>query len=176
MTSSLWRAVSFLVLAVTASPPADAGELVPVQGAPAAPALELADPAGARHAVSGYRGRVVLVNFWASWCPPCLQEMPSLQRLARSLAGRPLEVLAVNVGEAPGRAREALRRLGYDGTLLLDPDQKAFADWGVKVLPSSFLVDAGGRVRFRALGALEWDGPGVVAAIEELMRETRPDD
>ena len=150
--------------------PLSTADLTAVPGTPPAPALELADAAGEKHKLSDQRGRVVLVNFWASWCPPCLQEMPSLQRLADAMTDRPLTIYAVNVGEAPGRAREALRRLGYTGTPLLDTDQLAFKAWGVKVLPSSFVIDPDGRVRFRVVGALEWDAPEIQEAIEALIR------
>jgi thiol-disulfide isomerase/thioredoxin len=102
-----------------------AGELEAVPGTPQAPTLALADPGGKFHALTDNRGRVVLVNFWASWCPPCLHEMPSLQRLAEATASWPFKVLAVNVGETPQRAEEALKRLGYKETLLLDRDQTA---------------------------------------------------
>ena len=151
--------------------PAFAGDLVRIPNAPLAPALEAADLAGQRQALSQYRGSVVLVNFWASWCPPCLREMPSLERLAESLAGRPFKVLAVNVGETPRRAEEAMRRIGYRGTLLLDPDQEIFDAWKARVLPISFLVACDGRLRYQALGPLEWDAPTVMDAVESLVRE-----
>ncbi len=151
--------------------PAFAGELERIPNAPPAPAIDVADLAGERHALSEYRGSVVLVNFWVSWCPPCLQEMPSLQRLAESMAGHPFKVLAVNVGETPRRAMEAMRRIGYKDTLLLDPDQRVFAAWGARVLPSSFLVGCDGRIRSQAVGPLEWDAPQVQDAVESLVRE-----
>jgi thiol-disulfide isomerase/thioredoxin len=158
-----------VILALMLSTSASAGEFQAITGAPPAPPLELADPSGNNHALGAHRGRVVLVNFWASWCSPCLQEMPSLQRLADAMANQPLTIFAVNVGETPGRAQEALRRLGYKETMLLDRDQRAFANWGVKVLPSSFLIDGEGRLRFKAVGALEWDAPEVEEAIEALV-------
>ncbi|MGB8146536.1 MAG: TlpA disulfide reductase family protein [Chromatiaceae bacterium] len=160
-----------MALLSTLSLPAFAGELVRILNAPPAPALEAADLAGQRRALSEYRGSVVLVNFWASWCPPCLREMPSLGRLAESLAERPFKVLAVNVGETPQRAAEAMRRIGYKGTLLLDPDQEIFDAWGARVLPSSFLVGCDGRLRSQAPGPLEWDAPRVLDAVESLVRE-----
>jgi len=158
-------------LALAVWSPLSAAELTAVPGTPPAPPLDLADAAGTRHSLSEQRGRVLLVNFWASWCPPCLQEMPSLQRLADAMADRPLTIYAVNVGEAPGRAKESLRRLGYRGTPLLDTDQAAFKAWGVRVLPSSFVVDREGRVRFKVVGALEWDAAEVQETIGALIDE-----
>jgi thiol-disulfide isomerase/thioredoxin len=159
-----------VILALTLSTSASAGEFQPITGAPPAPPLELADPSGNNHALGAQRGRVVLVNFWASWCSPCLQEMPSLQRLADTMADRPLTIFAVNVGEAPGRAQEALRRLGFRETLLLDSDQRTFAAWNAKVLPSTFLVGRDGRMRFRVIGALEWDDAEIRETVETLLR------
>jgi len=79
------------------------------------PALELADPDGHAHRLADYRGKVVLVNFWATWCAPCRAEMPSIERLRQAMQGRPFEVLAVNVGESGRVAREfelVERRIG----------------------------------------------------------------
>lgn len=161
----------YIWLTVAPSLPVVAAELATQPDAPPAPPLDLADAAGTRHSLSAQRGRVVLVNFWASWCPPCLQEMPSLQRLVDVMADRPLTIYAVNVGEAPGRAKETLRRLGYEGPVLLDVDQKAFETWGVTVLPTSFVVEREGRVRFKAVGALEWDAADVQETIGALIDE-----
>src|SRR5436190_12400034 len=75
------------------------------------PALELADPDGKVHRLADYRGKVVLVNFWATWCAPCRAEMPSIERLRRSLDGKPFVVLAVNVAESARVAREFTEKL-----------------------------------------------------------------
>ena len=165
------RAAKALALALAVWSPLSAAELAAVPDTPPAPTLDLADATGMRHSLSGQHGRVVLVNFWASWCPPCLQEMPSLQRLADAMADKPLTIFAVNVGESPGRAKEALRRLGYKGPVLLDADQQAFGTWGVTVLPTSFVIDREGRVRFRVVGALEWDAAEVQETIGALIDE-----
>jgi thiol-disulfide isomerase/thioredoxin len=145
------------------------GTLEPVPEAPPAPTLRLPEMDGTMHGLAEHAGTVMLVNFWASWCPPCLKEVPSLERLRARLSGRGFEVLAVNVGESPRRARITLDRLGYTGKLLLDREQAAFASWGVEVLPTSFVVGPAGRVRLRAVGDLEWDAEGVVQAIEALL-------
>lgn len=155
-----------LLAALGSVPGLAAAALEGVPGTPPAPALSAAAPD-----LTIPRGRVVLVNFWASWCPPCIQEMPSLDRLAGLMTGRPFRVLAVNVGESQGRAAEALRRIGYRGELVLDPDQAAFQAWGGRGLPTSFLVGCDGRLRYAALGPLEWDGPGTADTVSALTRE-----
>ena len=161
--------VLFTVLLLVRAPTLRAGTLEPIPDAPPAPALRLADPSGTVHDLSALADSVVLVNFWASWCPPCLTEMPSLDRLAERLADRGFRVLAVNVGEDPRRAQATLERLGYEGTLLLDRDQSAFASWGVKVLPTSFVIGSDGRPRLRVVGDLDWDDKDVNRVIEEMI-------
>jgi len=161
--------VLFTVLLLVRAPTLRAGTLEPIPDAPPAPALRLADPSGTVHDLSALADSVVLVNFWASWCPPCLTEMPSLDRLAGRLADRGFRVLAVNVGEDPRRAQATLERLGYEGTLLLDRDQSALASWGVKVLPTSFVIGSDGRPRLRVVGDLDWDDKDVNRVIEEMI-------
>lgn len=139
----------------------------PVQAA----ALQLADTNAAQHALADYRGQVVLVNFWASWCTPCVREMPSMQRLSDRLAGRGFNVLAVNVAEPVRRVQAFLARQRLTFTALLDPDSVAFHAWQVSVLPTSFLVDRRGLVRLRQVGELDWDDPDLQATVERLIAE-----
>ena len=88
----------------------------------------------------------MVVNFWATWCPPCIEELPSIQRLWEDTRGAGLEVLAVNVGEPTERIDAFLRRFEprLDFPVLLDPDGKAFQVWGIRGLPKTFVVDKQG--------------------------------
>jgi thiol-disulfide isomerase/thioredoxin len=113
----------------------------------------------------------VLVNFWASWCAPCLKEMPSMHRLLEDLGTSGLRVLAVNVGEDGRRAAEMARRFGYRGPVLLDPDREAFTAWGVEVLPTSVLIGRLGRERMRLVGETDWDDAAVRESIRSLLAE-----
>jgi thiol-disulfide isomerase/thioredoxin len=144
--------------------------LVPWTGAALAP-LALRDPSGRPHALDDLRGRVVLVNFWATWCEPCREEMPSVQRLKERLAGRPFSVVAVNYGEAAARVETFVREMGtrLDFLFLLDPGQQAARAWRVRVLPASFLVGPGGEVRYVALGELDWTRSDVEATVRGLL-------
>ncbi|MES9830996.1 MAG: TlpA disulfide reductase family protein [Candidatus Thiodiazotropha sp. DIVDIV] len=136
--------------------------------------IELFDIANNKHSLSGLNGNVVLVNFWASWCPPCIEEMPSMTRLVESISSDRLVVLAVNVKEKRARVERIASRLELNFPVLLD-HKKVVADaWGVKVYPSSYLIDSVGRMRFKAIGPVEWDSDEVVAQIKQLLAEEAP--
>ena len=123
------------------------------------------------HALSSYTGKVVLVNFWASWCPPCIYEMPELTRLKKQLVDQPFEIIAVNVGEKKYRVRKFVKLINFNLPVLLDTSQDTFNAWGVKTLPTSFLIDAEGNIRYRIRGNPDWDDKNTIAVIEQLISE-----
>ena len=135
----------------------------------AAPALELRDLEGATHRLADYRGKVVLVNFWATWCEPCREEMPSLERLRQALQGKPFVVLAVNVGEGGRVAGDYMKTLPHGFTVLLDRDGRTTKAWGARILPATFVLGADGEERFRHFGALDWSGAEARRRIEALL-------
>ena len=147
---------------------ADEGRFVPWKESKAPP-LALRDLAGRQHALADYRGKVVLVNFWATWCEPCREEMPSMQRLKQHFAGRPFAILAVNYGESDIRAGDFLKRSLLDLTVLLDPGQDASRAWRVRVLPASFLVGADGRVRYSVIGEIDWMSSPAIEMVRGLF-------
>jgi peroxiredoxin len=136
----------------------------------ATPPLELADLDGKRHRLGDYRGKAVLVNFWATWCVPCRDEMPSIERLRASLEGRPFAVLAVNLGEPPSRIQAFLEKVPVRFTVLLDSDTKTAKAWQAKLLPATYIIGPDGAIRYRHLGELDWSKPEVRAAIVGLMK------
>ena len=111
----------------------------------------------------------MLINFWATWCEPCRQEMPSIQRLRDRLAGKPFVVLAVNVDEPEARVRRFLSQTQLDLPVLLDPNKAVTRGWGVRVLPASFIVGPDGRTRYRLIGDLDWSSDTVVGVISQLI-------
>ena len=145
-------------------------QLRPWQGRDA-PHLASTDLAGNAVDLKDLRGRVVLVNFWATWCEPCREEMPSIERLRSKMAGRPFEVITVNYGEGAARIREFLRRERITLPVWLDPDKRAAADWNAGGLPMTFLVDANGSLRYSAFGECDWASGEPLRVVESLVGE-----
>jgi thiol-disulfide isomerase/thioredoxin len=159
----------FLVLLAVAQAPAAELKDLPVPR----PAMPLVLPAlaGGEADLKQWRGQVVLVNFWASWCPPCRKEMPSMNRLADKLAGRPFAILGVNAGEDAATIRAFMKQTPVDFPILLDEEGGTVKPWQAFVFPTSYVVDKQGRLRLGLVGSIEWDAPEVVARLEALLRE-----
>lgn len=119
-----------------------------------APTLALADTGGLLQRLDQQRGRVVLINFWATWCGPCREEMPALQALADNLAGKSFSLWLVNLQEESVAVVNFGRELGLRAPLLLDSDGEVTRRFGVRALPATFLVDGSGVVRQQRLGPL----------------------
>lgn len=142
----------------------------------AAPPLKLPDLDGKVHDLADLKGKLVVLNFWATWCPPCRREMPSLERLNQRLGGRGLAILAVDVGE------DADTVFAFTGQLepapafplLLDRDSATLQPWKVKGLPTTYVVDARGRVIYRAVGGREFDHEGLVKQLEAHLPAPAP--
>jgi thiol-disulfide isomerase/thioredoxin len=113
--------------------------------------------------------KVVLVNFWASWCRPCVEEIPSLHRLRNKIDNSKFEIVTVNVGEDRERIDKFLARVPVELPLLMDNEGIVAAAWKVYVYPSSYLVDHQGKIRYAYLGALEWDSAETIKIIQSLL-------
>ncbi|WP_024326917.1 TlpA disulfide reductase family protein [Thioalkalivibrio sp. AKL19] len=137
-----------------------------------APPLKRSDLEGNIHRLEDYRGEVVLINFWASWCPPCVHEMPSMQLLEDELRDEGFRILAVNLGEDEDTIGRFIEdEVQTEFTILLDPDQDSLEDWRAMAYPTSYVVDREGRLRYYLFGAIEWTEPGVIGQIRELLEE-----
>lgn len=143
--------------------------LQPYKGNPLPPPLQLFDLDGRMQDLAQLRGRVVLVNFWASWCPPCVREMPSMQRLKEKLAGRPFTILAVNMAEPDQDVRAFLSKMNVDFAVPMDRDGAVLKRWKVFVFPTSFVLDAQGNIRLGVFGEVEWDSPEVMEKVVGLL-------
>jgi cytochrome c biogenesis protein CcmG, thiol:disulfide interchange protein DsbE len=132
-------------------------------------------PAG----LADWRGQVVLLNIWATWCPPCIEEMPSLQRLHDSLAGEDFSVVAVSIDALPGSmsalgqpggdVSEFVAHFGLTFPVLHDPSGEIQRRYGAPGLPATFIIDREGRIRHKILGARDWEQPQHARAIRALL-------
>jgi thiol-disulfide isomerase/thioredoxin len=156
------------LLLLTIALPLAAAPFAPYKGGPLPP-FTLPDLDDRPWSLEAARGRVVVVNFWATWCPPCVAEMPSLERLQKAFAGEPLEVVAVNVGEEPFDVALFLRRVPVEVTVLLDRKGSTQKGWKVRGLPTTVIVDADGKVRYHVAGQRAWDSPEIEAALRALL-------
>ena len=138
------------------------------------PALDLLDLDGKRWQLSSLRGKVVVLNFWATWCGPCLQEMPSLSALATRRRGDGLIVVSVNCHEAPDLVRRFLERLPFKPPVLLDSDGDTTSAWTPNVFPTTVLIGRDGRPVSMVLGDLDWTGADARALLDPLAAVAHP--
>lgn len=172
------RALPVLLLAVVLLAPraAPAVEIAPEEAREPLPDIEFLDMEDKPARLSDFRGRVVVLNLWATWCAPCREEMPSLDRLQQAFAEEPVTVLALSVDRAgPERVRQFLEEIGVRHLAVYrDPKMRATRALRVPGLPATILVDRLGREVGRHLGIAEWDSDGVQAAIRGLLGEAAP--
>jgi thiol-disulfide isomerase/thioredoxin len=155
-------------------PPSFGGAIKPFEAAqnPApAPELRFTDAEGRELTLADFKGRVVLLNLWATWCVPCVEEMPSLDRLQARLGGPDFEVVAISVDRqgaavvAPFYERLGLKRLG----IYLDRSSQSMRALGLRGLPTSLVIDRDGRIAGRLEGAAAWDSPAAEALIRHYL-------
>jgi thiol-disulfide isomerase/thioredoxin len=136
----------------------------------AVPALQALDTQGKSWRLADLKGRAVLINFWASWCEPCRAEMPTLQQIAELYGPDELLVLAVNFREHPTRAIQFAASTGLKLPVLLDLQGQTTRAWGVKVFPTTVLIDRQGRPRQRVQGEVDWTGAAATRWVEALLK------
>jgi peroxiredoxin len=165
-----WRRVVFAqliaVIACTDARHAPA----PVDVGKPAPAYRAVSVSGDSVSLAALRGKTVLLNVWATWCHPCLEEMPAMERLWRSRKGDELIVLAVSVDSDPAVLPGFIARHGYTFPVGLDPKMELANAYAVRAVPSSFLVDRDGWVAALALGPRAWDSAASRALLQALAR------
>ncbi len=136
-----------------------------------APDFALRDLSGKRVRLADLRGSVVLVNFWATWCPPCREEAPSLARLNSRMTGRNVRLLAVSVDEGGAVAVERFFvQVGIRFPALLDTSGNVARIYGISGIPSTFILDRQGVVRKKVVGPITWDYPAMVSYLEDLVK------
>jgi len=166
---------SLLVLSVHAAwddQPQLGHSLTPLPKPVPAPDFTLADMDDEMHSFKDLRGKVVLLNFWATWCPPCVHEMPSMQRLSEKLTGDPFVILGVNIAEDQSTVENFLQtKINVDFPILMDTAGNALRQWNVMAFPTSFVIDKQGKMRYALFGSIDWDTAEIVNKIETLVKE-----
>ena len=137
-----------------------------------APALELTDLQGQRWTSASLKGRAVVLNFWATWCPPCKEELPSLQTLHEIGGGQPV-VIGINVRETASHVRRYLASTGMNFPVVLDPQAELAKRFGVSAYPTTLLIAPDGQIRWRVVGEVDWAGPEAGRWIADLNSPRR---
>ncbi|MCV0429251.1 MAG: TlpA family protein disulfide reductase [Roseibium sp.] len=133
------------------------------------PELNVPDLAGKIHQVKDYEGKTVLVSFWATWCPPCRKEMPTLARLSRELGTDDFAVLAVNVGDKQEKIQAFLDEIDHDGLpVLMDQKTDLPGKWFLRGLPVTYVLTPDGQVAYGAIGERVWDSPAMISGIRSI--------
>jgi len=146
------------------------GEFIPASPPLPAPAISFVDLAGNPVSLSEFTGKIVLVNLWATWCQPCLREMPSLERVQSHLGGK-IAVIAISEDRGGSKTVEPfIDKLGLKSVkVYLDPKSAMQRAFKVEGLPTSFLIDREGRVLGRVEGAAEWDAPKLLQILKSFL-------
>ena len=125
---------------------------------------------GGSQSLSALKGKVVFLNFWATWCGPCRAEMPSMEALYGRFREKGLEILAVNCGENQREVLAFMNGNKLSFPAVLDTDGRVSTGYGVQAIPTSFLIDREGMIVARVVGSINWDTPKIHAALEMLLQ------
>lgn len=132
--------------------------------------FELTDLANKTHRLNDYRGQLLIINFWASWCAPCREEIPSMNSAWAQLKAHKVVMLAVNFGEPSQVVNDFVKQVPIHFPVLLDPDNQASSDWQVTAMPTTLVISRQGKILDRILGPREWDSPEMVKKLLSLAQ------
>lgn len=145
--------------------------LRPFRGNPSPLPLVLSTADGEKINYSDYKGKVTLVNFWATWCRPCIEEIPSLNRLREKMKGKAFQLISVDYAEDQQTIEAFMKEVNVDFPVLLDTDGKVSAKWNVVVFPSTFVIAPDGKIVYGVKGGIHWDTEEVIRQIDNLLDE-----
>ncbi len=138
-----------------------------------APAFTLPILHGESISLSEYRGKLVLINFWATWCPPCVEEMPSMEKLYKRMKGKPFEILAISTIESESAVKEFVEKNGFSFSILLDKDGGVAEKYGVFSLPETYILDKDGKVIENIKGPFQWDTEKAIEYFNSLLEKKK---
>ncbi len=120
--------------------------------------------------LSDYRGKIIMLNFWATWCPPCREEMPSMEGLYSKLRGKNFEMIAVNIQEKEATVKNYIRNNNYTFPVLLDVNAEAASKYQIMSIPTTYIIDTRGKLAAGFIGARDWSSPNLVKVFSELAK------
>jgi peroxiredoxin len=162
------RSLLLLALALLVAVPASAVHRVQI-GKPA-PDFSLPSLGGKKVSLSEYKGKAVFLNFWATWCPPCKDEMPSMEKIYREQKGRGLEILAVSIDKGSKEVEAFKKEYGLTFPILLDPDNLVAALYELAFVPTTYLIDRSGNVVLRETQYRDWTDPESRKLLEKILK------
>lgn len=173
----LWLALVMVTISVARAPTAFAHDpalhgfrLVTFKRSIAAPGFTLKDLNGDTVRLEQFRGQYIVLNFWATWCPPCVKEMPSMERLQQHFKDKRFRVVAISVDKEPEQiVQPFVTRLKLTFPILLDPDGTAAHPYGARDLPSTFVLNPDGQVIAAAKGERDWYAEAAISYLNELL-------
>ncbi len=160
----------FCVLFIIANSVSAYDDLTRVEKSPDGLAFALQDMDGKVHKLSDYKGKTLIINFWASWCPPCRAEMPSMERAWQQIKDENIVMLAINVGEDEDTVFTFLGDFPVTFTILLDKSGEITESWPIRGLPTTFVISPQGKLVYRAIGGRNWDDKAILDTIRQLNK------
>ncbi len=145
-------------------------KLKPFAGNPQPQAIKLADAHGKLFHLNEYSGKITVVNFWATWCPPCVEEIPSLNRLRAAMKDQPFELISVNYADTPKQIIDFMKKVNVEFPVLVDPAGKTAQSWNVIGFPSTFVIGKDGKIVYGVNAAIHWDSQEVIDTLKALTR------
>ncbi len=136
---------------------------------PPAAQFQLPDLDGNIHRLQDYRGKPIIINFWASWCPPCREELPSMNRAWKKIKGE-VAMIAINIGEDEATIKRFMQDYTIDFQVLLDKNVSSMQMWPISGLPTTFVVSPDGNIHYQAVGEREWDNEELLQKVKYLIK------
>ena len=164
------RPLLLFFMIVVMSPVSAGGLMDPMESKSKAANFNLENTHGTEVSLSDYKGKFVLLNFWATWCAPCRKEMPAMSNLHDDFKDVGLEVVGVHVGPSLAGIKKFLESVPVSFTILIDKDM-SLASWGVQGLPTTFLINPEGKLIYKAVGEREWDSPEMVKFLQDQVTQ-----
>ena len=144
-------------------------QLHPYQGEVKPKNFSLNDIDGNTFTINNFTGELTLINFWASWCPPCVEEIPSLNRLMNAMQGKPFQLISINYAESPEKIRAFLNEVDVHFPVLMDLDGKITRHWKVVAFPSTYVIGPDGKIHYGVNAAIHWDTPELIQQLQQLV-------